>query len=297
MMSIVQTPKQIAAPQLANKTCLIAGASGAIGLAVAKLFHHEGANLALTYFSQKPGSDWHRSGPNSGPGAGPSRVLEIPLDICNKEDLNAAVQSVVERFGTVDVLVNCAGVLGPIGPTVTVSMDAWVEAVEINLMGSFYLTRAVLPLMLERNKGKIIYFSGGGAAYARPFLTAYGASKAALVRFTESLAEEVVEAHVDVNIIAPGPVNSRMWNQMRSSAASAGPKALSEIKNMEETGGVSAQRAAELAVFLASERSNGLTGRLISAIHDDWKVFDQRIPDIMRSEAGTLRRIPLNKAG
>jgi 3-oxoacyl-[acyl-carrier protein] reductase len=164
-------------------------------------------------------------------------------------------------------------------------------------MGSFYLTRAVLPLMLERNKGKIIYFSGGGAAYARPFLTAYGASKAALVRFTESLAEEVVEAHVDVNIIAPGPVNSRMWNQMRSSAASAGPKALSEIKNMEETGGVSAQRAAELAVFLASERSNGLTGRLISAIHDDWKVFDQRIPDIMRSEAGTLRRIPLNKAG
>jgi 3-oxoacyl-[acyl-carrier protein] reductase len=293
MTSIVQSPKEAASPQLVNKTCLIAGASGAIGLAVAKLFHEEGANLALTYFSQKPGNEWHISEHS----LGPSRVLEIPLDIRQKEGVNAAVKNVIDRFGTIDVLVNCAGVLGPIGPTVTVPMDAWVETVEINLLGSFRLTRAVLPLMLERKQGKIIYFSGGGAAYARPFLTAYGASKAALVRFTESLAEEVVESHVDVNIIAPGPVNSRMWSQMRSSAATAGPKALSEIKNMEETGGVSAGRAAELAVFLASERSDGLTGRLISAIHDDWKVFDQRIPEIMRSEAGTLRRIPLNKAG
>jgi 3-oxoacyl-[acyl-carrier protein] reductase len=272
-----------------NKTCLIAGASGAIGLAVAKLFHHEGANLALTYFSRKPANNWD--------GSGPSRVLEIPLDIRHKEDLDAAVKNVVERFGTIDVLVNCAGILGPIGPTVAVPMDAWVETVEINLLGSFYLTRAVLPLMLACEQGKIIYFSGGGAAYARPFLTAYGASKAALVRFTESLAEELVESRIDVNIIAPGPVNSRMWSQMRSSADAGGPKALTEIKKMEETGGVSAQRAAELAVFLASDRSNGLTGRLISAIHDDWKVFDQCIPDIMRSDAGTLRRIPLNKAG
>jgi 3-oxoacyl-[acyl-carrier protein] reductase len=272
--------------QLANKTCLIAGASGAIGLAVARLFHQEGANLALTYLSQKP--------VHALQGSGPSRVLEIPLDIRHKEELNGAVNKVVDRFGTIDVLVNCAGVLGPIGPTAAVPVDAWVEAVEINLLGSFYLTRAVLPLMLAHNSGKIIHFSGGGAAYARPFFTAYGASKAALVRFTESLAEELGESHVDVNIIAPGPVNSRMWNQMRSSGGAGGPKTLNEIKNMEETGGVPPERAAELAVFLASERSNGLTGRLISAIHDDWKVFDRRIPEIMRSEAGTLRRVPLN---
>ena len=289
MTSNVQSRSGATSSQLVNKTCLIAGASGAIGLAVAKLFHHEGANLALTYFSRKPANNWD--------GSGPSRVLEIPLDIRHKEDLDAAVKNVVERFGTIDVLVNCAGILGPIGPTVAVPMDAWVETVEINLLGSFYLTRAVLPLMLACEQGKIIYFSGGGAAYARPFLTAYGASKAALVRFTESLAEELVESRIDVNIIAPGPVNSRMWSQMRSSADAGGPKALTEIKKMEETGGVSAQRAAELAVFLASDRSNGLTGRLISAIHDDWKVFDQCIPDIMRSDAGTLRRIPLNKAG
>jgi 3-oxoacyl-[acyl-carrier protein] reductase len=264
---------------------LIAGASGAIGLAVARLFHQEGANLALTYLSQKPASGFQNSDP--------ARVLEMPLDIRQKEQLNAAVKQVVDRFGTIDVLVNCTGVLGPIGPTATVPMEAWTEAVEINLLGSFYLTRAVLPLMLAHKRGKIIYFSGGGAAYARPFFTAYGASKAALVRFTESLAEELVESCVDVNIIAPGPVNSRMWNQMRSSGGAGGTKTLSEIKNMEETGGVSAEPAAKLAVFLASERSNGLTGRLISAIHDDWKAFDRRISEIMGSEAGTLRRIPL----
>jgi len=272
--------------QLAGKTCLIAGASGAIGLAVAQLFQQEGANLALTYLSQKPVLAPQISRP--------SRVLEIQLDIRQPKELNGEVNHVVDRFGTIDILVNCTGVLGPIGPTASVPVDAWVEAVEINLLGSFLLTRAVLPLMLARNRGKVIHFSGGGAAYARPFFTAYGASKAALVRFTESLAEELRESHVDVNIIAPGPVNSRMWNQMRSSRDAGGAQALNEIRNMEETGGVPPERAAELAVFLASERSNGLTGRLISAIHDDWKVFDRRIPEIMRSEAGTLRRVPLN---
>jgi NAD(P)-dependent dehydrogenase (short-subunit alcohol dehydrogenase family) len=173
-----------------------------------------------------------------------------------------------------------------------VPADQWVEAIEANLIGSFYLTQAVLPAMIAQSWGKIIHFSGGGAAYARPFYSAYSASKAALVRFSESLAEELREFHIDVNAIAPGPVRSRMWDQMEA-VADPDPRTRAELKKMQETGGEPPERAAELAAFLASRRSNGLTGRLISAIHDNWADFDQRIPQIMESEAGTLRRVPL----
>lgn len=272
--------------QLENRVCLITGASGAIGGAIARRFQEEGASLALTYFSRK-----HSNGE---PGAGPynERVFQVPLDIRVRENVAEVVKLVIARFGTIDVLVNCTGVLGPIGLTSAVVEDDWVRAVETNLFGSFYLTRAVLPVMLAQSMGKIINFSGGGAAYARPYYTAYSTSKAALVRFTESLAEELREAHIDVNTIAPGAVNSRMWDQVRA-LQDPDPKTVEDIRKMEETGGVPPDRAAELAVFLASDRSKGLTGRLISAVWDDWSTLDQRIPEVMCSDAGTLRRVPI----
>jgi NAD(P)-dependent dehydrogenase (short-subunit alcohol dehydrogenase family) len=272
--------------ELNNKVCVIAGASGAIGSAVVSRFVEAGAKLGVTYLSQKP---------EKGESAVGRGVSEFQLDINNWEQVNRVIGELVEQFGTIDVLVNCTGVLGPVGPTSSISPDEWTRAVEINLLGSFYLTRAVLPVMLAHGKGKIVHFSGGGAAYARPFCTAYSASKAALVRFAESLAEELRGDGIDVNTIAPGPVYSRMWDQMRAAGERGGANNLQEVKKMDETGGVSADQAAKLAVFLASEKSNGLTGRLISAIYDDWSSLDGHIGDVMKSEAGTLRRIPLSK--
>jgi 3-oxoacyl-[acyl-carrier protein] reductase len=271
-----------------NKICLIAGASGMIGAAVAECFHADGARLALTYYSQRPRSETFLHSPNG------QDVLQIPLDIRNRESTEAAVQQVITHFGGIDVLVNCTGVLGPIGPMAQAPIDDWVRAVEINLLGSFYLTRAVLPTMLAQGYGKIIHFSGGGAAYARPFFTAYSASKAGLVRFTESLAEELRGSGIDVNTIAPGPVNSRMWEQMRTSAEVAGAQTIADLKKMGESGGVPPELAATLARFLVSDAANGLSGRLISAVYDDWSgLDDQRIAAIMQGEAGTLRRVAL----
>ena len=272
--------------QLAHKVCLIAGASGAIGLAVAKRFREEGARLALTGFSRQPSDE------NLRPGLDGEIVLQLPLDIRRPDQIQQIVDQVIAQYGTIHALVNCTGVLGPIGPTGSVSADEWVQAVEINLIGSFHLTRAVLPAMLKQSSGKIIHLSGGGAAYARPFYTAYSASKAALVRLTESLAEELRESHIDVNAIAPGPVESRMWDQVRA-LPHPDPKTVEDLQKMDATGGVPPERAAELAVFLASDKSNGLTGKLISAVWDNWRGLDQRIPDVMHSEAGTLRRVPL----
>jgi NAD(P)-dependent dehydrogenase (short-subunit alcohol dehydrogenase family) len=272
--------------QLARRVCLIAGASGVIGQAVAREFLQQGARLALTYQSNLPAefADWKKREPD--------HVLTLHLDIRNRLQMKLAFAEAIRQFGRLHALVNCTGVLGPVGPTAEVSEDDWATAVEINLLGSFYLTRAVLPHMLEQGGGKILHFSGGGAAYARPFYTAYSASKAALVRFVESLAEELRESKIEVNAIAPGPVESRMWDQMRH-VIKPDPRTLEELKRMEETGGISPERAAALAVFLASDRSNGLTGRLISAVHDNWGRLGARIEEVMRSEAGTLRRVPL----
>ncbi len=274
--------------ELAEKVCLIAGATGAIGTAIAQRFHREGAHLALASRSVKP-EELLQCFSGS-----PGCVARFALDVSRWDEVQSMVNQVQQEFGAIHVLVNCTGLLGPVGPTYSVAVEEWVRTIETNLIGCFYLVRAVLPGMLAQGRGKILHFSGGGAAYARPYFTAYSASKAAVVRFTESLAEELREANIQVNAIAPGPVKSRMWDQMRAASAVGGPRLLEELSHMDATGGVSPERAAALAVFLASDRSNGLTARLISSVHDDWEHLESRIPKIMDSDAGTLRRIPLD---
>lgn len=273
--------------ELENKVCLIAGASGAIGSAVAECFHREGARLVLAGHSRK--ADWCL-----GERAASDRVFHVQFDIRRWEEVRDAVGQALDRFGSLDVLVNCSGAQGPIGPAHTLDPEAWQRAIEVNLIGCFLLVRAVVPHMIAQGSGRIIHFSGGGAAYARPFFTAYGASKAAVVRFTESLAEELRETNIQVNAIAPGPVRSRMWDEMRAAGAAAGSRAQAEITQMEETGGVPPARAAALALFLATSRSKGLTGRLISGVYDRWERFGSRISEIMNTDRGTLRRVPLD---
>jgi NAD(P)-dependent dehydrogenase (short-subunit alcohol dehydrogenase family) len=274
--------------ELADRTCLIVGATGAIGCAVAESFYREGAHVALTFYSQKNGLRSESMPPKD------ARIAFFKLDVRSRKDVQAVVARVERRFGPITVLVNCSGVLGPIGPTHGVATEDWFRTVEINLIGSFHLVQAVLPSMLAAGRGKIIQFSGGGAAYGRPFFTAYSASKAALVRFTESLASELRESNIQTNAIAPGPVKSRMWDELRASGAAGGPQAIEELKRMDQTGGVPSERAAALALFLASDRSNGLTGRLISAVHDKWEEIGPVIPKIMSTDAWTLRRVPLD---
>lgn len=203
------------------------------------------------------------------------------------------IQQIRADFGGIDVLVNCSGIVGPIGPFETLDMREWARAIETNLLGSVYLARAVLPFMKKRGGGKIIFLSGGGAAYGRPYFTPYSSSKAAVVRFAESLAQELEAANIQVNAVAPGPVRSRMWDEMRAASQRGGPKLLEELKRMEATGGTSPDRVAGLAAFLASDQSNRLTGRLLSAVWDDWESFETRLEEIATSEAFTLRRVPL----
>jgi 3-oxoacyl-[acyl-carrier protein] reductase len=273
--------------ELVNKVCVIVGASGVIGSAVARRFYAEGAHLALTFLTAKPQTLREELS------QGPNRTACYRLDVSDWKHAQTVIRQIRTDFAGIDVLVNCSGVQGPIGPLETLDMAEWARTIETNLLGSVYLARAVLPIMKERGRGKIILFSGGGAAYGRPYFTSYSSSKAAVVRFIESLALELEAANIQVNAIAPGPVRSRMWDEMRAAGEAGGPKLLEELKRMEETGGTSPDRAAGLVVFLASDGSNRLTGRLISAVWDDWEHFANHMDEIAASEALTLRRVPL----
>lgn len=268
---------------MTRKVCLIAGASGAIGQAVASRFHQSEFRLALGYRRTKPHIEgWANFDCDT---------TLVQFDISKSAEVNQAVDAVIARFGKLDCVVNCTGILGPVGNTSNVAPDEWVRAIQVNLIGSFYLTHAVLPIMKKNAYGKIIHFSGGGAAYGRPFYTAYSASKAALVRFCESLAEEVRSSHIDINAVAPGSVNSSMWQAVRD-WKDPDQKTRSDLARMDATGGVPPERASELAFFLASARSDGLSGRLISAVWDKWEALGSSNFNWAASEAGTLRRIP-----
>ena len=273
--------------ELHNKVCLIAGASGTIGASVARRFFQEGARLALTYRTEKPDL-------LSGELVDHTRVASYKLDITDWERTESTVRDIAETFSGLDVLINCTGVVGPIGPFETLDLHEWVQTIETNLIGSVHLVRAVIPIMKKRGRGKIVLFSGGGAAYSRPYFTPYSSSKAALVRLVESLAGELTSANIQVNAVAPGPVNSRMWTEMRAAASSGGVTLLRELKQMDETGGASPERAAGLAAFLASDRSSRLSGRLLSAIWDDWEHLEGQMEKITSSDVWTLRRVPLN---
>jgi NAD(P)-dependent dehydrogenase (short-subunit alcohol dehydrogenase family) len=146
--------------------------------------------------------------------------------------------------------------------------------------------------MKKQYKGKIIQLSGGGATNPMPNISAYAVSKAAIVRFAETLAEEVREFHIDVNSIAPGPLNTQMLDEVLT----AGPEKVGQAffdKSLQqkETGGIGLNFCTDLALFLASDTSNGITAKLISAVWDQWEQWPEHLEELDSTDIFTLRRV------
>lgn len=271
---------------LDGKIAIITGASRGIGKAVAGAFFKEGCKLMIVARDK----DVLERACSEIAGSS-DRVDCFPADVSNEESVRKMVEHTVARFGTVDILVNCAGIYGPIGPATEVDSKSWLQTIHINLFGTFLCIKAVLPYMIEKGYGKIINFSGGGSVSPFPRFSAYSASKAAVVRLTETLAHEVREYNIDINAIAPGAVNTRMLDQVLAAGEAAGREFLEKSIRQKEKGGESPQKAASLAVFMASSASDGLTGRLISAIWDRWQDIPLHLKDINSTDVYTMRRI------
>ncbi|MEE8373615.1 MAG: SDR family oxidoreductase [Dehalococcoidia bacterium] len=272
--------------RLEEKTAVITGGGRGIGAAIALAFAREGADVSVVSRTrpelEQTADEIRAIG---------RRSLPIVADVSAWQDMQRMAELVEETFGRLDILVNCAAVQGPIGPTVDCDPQEWVDAILINLAGTFLSCRAALPMMIRQGSGKIINFSGGGATSPRPRFSSYSSSKTAVVRLTETLAQEVADFNIQVNAIAPGAVNTRMLHEVLAAGDAAGDKALDGARRQLATGGDDIARAAALAVFLASGESDGLSGRLISAIWDRWEEFPDRLQEISMSDLYTLRRV------
>ena len=208
-------------------------------------------------------------------------------DVRDFEQLTAAVDRMRVVFGGVHVLISAAAVQGPIGPFAGCAPKAWAQTLETNLVGVANACRAVLPQMIERRSGKIIVLSGPGAGEPRPNFSVFAASKAAVVRLVETLAEEVSDHNVQVNALLPGGTYTSMTDEIIQAGASAGAKDLEEAEHVRITGGIAPEKQIQLALFLASERSNHVSGKLIH-VNDDWKRLEH---GNLNPAAYTLRRV------
>jgi len=276
--------------RLAGRRALITGASQGFGAAVARAFIEEGASAMLC----ARGADQLRHARDelalaARPG---SRVLAMAADVSVPDEVGRLVEAAQAELGGLEILVCNAGVYGPLGPLHEVDWSGWVEAIGINLMGVALPCRAVLPHFQRQRYGKILVVSGGGATKPMPNFSAYAASKAAVVRLAETLAEELRELGIDVNAIAPGPLNTRLLDQvLEAGPEKAGAAFFAQSVKQKAQGGAGLDAGAALCTFLASAESDGITGRLISAIWDPWSSLPQRVGDLLGSDIYTLRRI------
>ena len=275
--------------KLQDKVAVVTGAGRGIGRVIAVAFAREGARVVVAARNEAELEQTVAAVSEAG-----GLAIAVPTDVTDHAQVERLAAAAVERFGRIDVLVNNAGISGPLGPLETNDVAAWVDTVNVNLTGTFLCCRAAIPVMLRQEAGRIINLSGAGAANAWSNMSAYCSSKVAVVRLTEVLAQELDGKGITVNALGPGSVHTTMWDKMTEEAAEVGATFIHETGlRVTSGGGASIDECAELAVWLASEESGALSGRLISAATDDFHGLPPRIDEIMASDAYTLRRVGL----
>lgn len=282
---------------LNDKKAIITGGSMGLGLSIAEAFIAQGASI-LICSRDKDTLQEAREKLQTMIIHDEQSVYAHVCDVSDEHQVDQLFALANEVLGGLDILVNNAGVYGPKGSTEEVDRGEWRRAIEVNLFGTLYACQKAIAIFKQQAGGKIVNLSGGGATAPLPYFSAYSASKAAVVRLTETLSEEVKAFGIDINAVAPGALNTRLMNEVLE----AGPEKVGETFynstiRQQEGGGTPLDRGAQLCVFLASDQSNGITGKLISAIWDSWNAFNDHRSDIESTDIYTLRRIVTTDRG
>lgn len=217
-------------------------------------------------------------------------ALPLACDLSDPKQISDLIERIKIEIPRLGVLINNAAIQGPIGALPQNDPMLWQKTIQVNLLAPVALCHGLISIMDPRG-GSIINLSGGGATDPRENFSAYATSKAGLVRFSETIAQELKSKNIRVNCIAPGAMKTAMLNEVLDEKLAAGEREFFSAKKVFEGGGASMDRVADLALFLAGNSSSGITGKLISAIWDRWEQWPAHLNELSSSDAYTLRRI------
>ncbi|HTP09703.1 MAG TPA: SDR family oxidoreductase [Anaerolineae bacterium] len=269
-----------------DQVALITGGGRGLGLAFAQALAQAGATVVIVARSESQLQNAAASIEQAG-----SRALAFAADVTDRVALERVVAEVERQLGYIDILVNSAGVLRAFGPVAEVDPDDWWREIEVNVRGTFLATRAVLPGMLARRQGRIINMASVAGLQALPAGSAYCLSKAAVIRFTESLALDHSEQGIQAFAIHPGNVRTAMLNYVAESdeVKQRAPIIQRWVQEMYQAGNdTPIDRSVELMLFLTSGKADALSGRYLD-VDVDLDVVLQQIETIQRDDWYTLR--------
>lgn len=238
---------------LTGKTVLITGGSRGIGAACVKYFSEANADVAFTYVQRKDEAakliDSFQS----------KKIKAYKTELRNEDEVNKTIDEVAREFGKIDILVNNAGVWKE-AEADSMTLDQWRETIEINLTGTFLITKKVLPLMKKNNFGRIINISSTAGQRGEPLHAHYAASKGGIISYTKALAVELKGYNITSNSVAPGWVISDMTTDVF-----ADKDFVDKVKSEIPTGRIStAEDIAGPVLFLASEFARQIDGEIIN---------------------------------
>ncbi len=268
--------------ELNGKVVLVIGGGRGIGRSLALGFAEQGARVVVAARSKEEIEYTAIKIRSMG-----VEGFAVQVSVSNPKSVEQMVRMVIEKFNSIDILINAAAIQGPIGPTWENNINLWIETLNVNLIGTFLSIQKVIPFMINQGGGKIINISGGGAANSRPNFSAYAVSKTGILRLTEILAEELKPYNIQVFALAPGAAYTKMTEEIINAGDKAGINALDEAKLVISSGGTPGFKPANLAVFLASHDNSPLNGRLVHVNES----YEDLIKQKLSPDAGFLRRI------
>ena len=257
----------MARKKLQGQVALITGASRGIGAATAERLAAAGATVMLTARDEDAlgavSSQIRQDG---------GMVGYAPSDISDPDSLEPLIEETLERFKRVDILVNNAGILAPLDEIAEADLDEWAYNVHVNLIGPFYLTRTVLPLMQAQEYGRILNISSGAAARPIAGWSAYCAAKAGLDMFTRVAAQELAESNIRVNALYPGLVDTEMQAEIRDVDTSESTLDFSPWVDAHVEGRLTAPAdIARMIYWIVGPWGRAFNGHIFTTKDDDWR--------------------------